>query len=347
MRNEADGTNQRKKDRHTLDIRPGQISVIGAGCDDPIVVSILPAEVSASFITGLFSVPAPPIRGNSGRRGFCLSHDVSENSWEESGATYTLFWGGRPWTLRVDEPEPGLRSKVDVGFASVLSLHGLAATGRFETKIFTPATLVNVERYRSRVQAKFAPSGWGGLTVRAAWSPSCAGEGVDLEVQASATSVGQLRDVEVMVQSQWERAGRREPSTAMGRWITPRDARSAAFSYDGREAAADLRTLTTLPIREGSRTGIFTPPGVARGDYYVEMVQPNDMARQIRMEPSEPELSDLKSLILRYALFGHDFEKGVVFRARMRACWVTSDKYARGAQSLYQEFLNEPPPLGP
>jgi hypothetical protein len=276
-----------------------------------------------------------------------LSHDVSESSWEESGGSFVLDWGGRHWTLNIIEPEPGLRSKVDVGFASVLSLHGIAAAGRFESHVFTPGTLIKMERYRSCVQATFAPSGWGGLTVRAAWSPSCGGAGIDLEVQASATSVGLLRDVEVIVQSQWERACACEPSTVMSRWITPRDARSAALSYDGREAAADLRRLTTLPIREGSRTGIFTPPAVARGAYYVEMVQPNDIARQIRMEPSEPELSDLESLILRYALFGHDFEKGVVFRARMRACWVTSDTYARGAQSLYQEFLNEPPPLGP
>ena len=276
-----------------------------------------------------------------------LSDDVSENSWEESDGSYTQTWGGRSWTLKVDGPEPGLRSKVDVGFASVLCLHGIAAAGRFESQVFTPSTLIKVERYRSRLQATFAPSGWGGLTVRAAWRPSCGGAGIDLEVQASATSVGLLRDVEVIVQSQWERAGAREPSTVMSRWITPRDARTAVFSYDGREAAADLRRLTTLPIRDGSRTGIFTPPGVARGAYYVEMVQPNDMARQIRMEPSDPELSDLESLILRYGLFGHDFEKGVVFRARMRACWVTSDTYARGVQSLYQEFLNEPPPLGP
>jgi hypothetical protein len=277
----------------------------------------------------------------------CLSQDVSERSWEESGGTYTQSWGGRPWALNFDEPEPGLRSKVDVGCASVLCLHGIATAGRFESRVFNPDTLIKMERYRSRIQATFAPSGWGGLTVRAAWSPSCGEAGIDLEVQASATSVGLLSDVEVIVQSKWERAGAREPSTVMSRWITPRDARAAALSYDGREAGADLHRLTTLPIREGSRTGIFTPPGAARGAYYVEMVQPNDMARQIRMEPSEPELSDLESLILRYGLFGHDFEKGVVFRARMRACWVTSDTYARGVQSLYQEFLNEPPPLGP
>jgi hypothetical protein len=276
-----------------------------------------------------------------------LGDVVVESRWQESGGTYILSWGGRQWTLNIDEPGPGLRSKVDRGFASVLCLHGLAAAGRFETYGFTPATLINVERYRSRIQATFVPPGWGGLTVRAAWTPSCNGAGVDLEVQASATSVGMLRDVEVMIQSQWELAGGWEPSTIMGRWIAPRDARSAALSYDGREMAADLRNLTTLPIRDRWPAAIFTPPGVARGVYYVEMVQPNDAARAIRMESSAPETSQLELLVLRYGLFGHDFEKGVVFRARMRACWVTSEKHVPDATALYQEFVDEPPPLGP
>ena len=49
--------------------------------------------------------------------------------------------------------------------------------------------------------------------------------------------------------------------------------------------------------------------------YYVEMVQPNDIA------PLDSNGARLigdcriyESLVLRYGLFGHDFEKGVVFR---------------------------------
>jgi hypothetical protein len=272
---------------------------------------------------------------------------VSESQWDGSGGRFTLSWGGRPWTLNFDEPEPGLRSKVDTGFASLLCLHGLAAAGRFDAQVFTPATLVNVERYRTRVQATFAPAGWGGLIVRAAWSPSCGGTGVDLEVQASATSVGLLRHVEAMVQSQWLRAGASDHGAVLGRWVRPRDRRSAALSYDGREGADDLHSLTTLPISEVPPIRVFTPPGVAAGIHYIEMVQPNDAARFIRMEPREPELPLLSTLVLRYGLFGHDFEKGVVFRARLRACWVTSDEYATEARSLYQTFVAEPPPLGP
>jgi hypothetical protein len=272
---------------------------------------------------------------------------VSESHWEESGGSYELSWGGRLWTLQFDKPEPGLRSGGGDWLASLLCLHGVAATGRFESQVFSPATLVNVERYRARIQAMFALERWGGLSVRAAWNPSCEGAGVDLEVQASASSVGLLHDVEVMVQSQWELAGERERSAALGRWIVPRDARSATLSYDGRESAARLRSLTTLPIREGSRARVFNPPGVAGAIYYVEMVPPNDAARQIHIEPCYPETSLRELLILQCGLFGHDFEKGVVFRARMRACWVKSDSYAPDAVSLYQKFVDEPPPLGP
>src|SRR4029077_2155696 len=109
---------------------------------------------------------------------------VPERHWEGSGPEFALPWGGRSWTLNVDEAEPGPRYKGNHSVSKLLSLHGLAAAGRFETHVFTPATLVFVERYRSRVQATFAPPGWGGLIVRAAWSPACAGEGLDLEVQA-------------------------------------------------------------------------------------------------------------------------------------------------------------------
>ena len=253
---------------------------------------------------------------------------MSEIHWEESGGSYTLIWGGHVWTLEFDKREPGLRSKVDDADANLLCLHALAAARRCETQVFSPATLVNVERYRASVQATFAPKGWGGLTVRAAWSPSSGGGAVDLEVQASASSVGVLRDVEVFVQSLWGMNGGPDPSSPMARFVVPRDARCAALSYDGRETADRLRGLTTLPVGDGSPARAFTPPGVARGTYYVEMVQPNDAARQIRMEPSFPETSLLELEIVRYGLFGHDFEKGVVFRARMRAYLVTTGKYA-------------------
>ena len=208
---------------------------------------------------------------------------------------------------------------------------------------------MGVERYRARVQATFAPRGWGGLIVRAAWSPSCGGAGVDLEVQASASSVGLLfgLDVEVIVQSRWRRRDRGEPPPTLGRRVLPRDARSAALSYDGRESAADLRTLVTLALTDLPRLQVFALPGAEDGPSYMEMVPPNDVARLIRVGPSDPELSPIETLAAQYALFGHDFEKGVVFRARLRGYWASSETCLQDANSIYQQFLKEPPPLGP
>jgi hypothetical protein len=308
---------------------------------------LLPTGASASFITGLFLFR--PRRSVETRFDgvYYLGREVSESHWEVSGREYTLAWGGRVWTLSFLESDPGLRSRADGWSSSLLSLHGLAAIGRFESEVFTPATLVNVERYRSRVQATFGPPAWGGLTVRAAWSPSLDGTGVDLEVQASASSVGELRSVEVVVQSEWRRTDQTDLSDDMDGRVTARDPQAAALSYDGREAADNLRRLTMAELGDSLWPGVFIPPGGQASGYYVEMVQPNDAARQIRLEPSDPELPYLERLIHQYALFGHDMEKGVVFRARLRACWLGIHKHAPVAVGLYREFLNEPFPLGP
>jgi hypothetical protein len=272
---------------------------------------------------------------------------VSENQWEGSGGDYTLTWGGRHWALKIDEADPGLRCDVGPWSARLLSLHGIAAIGRFEDGVFSAATLVGFEHYRSRVQATFAPRGWGGLIVRAAWSPSCGGAGVDLEVQASASSVGLLHDLEVMVRSQWERHDGLLLSTHLGRRVEARDARSAALSYDGRETESELSSLVTLAVTGSPRPHIFTPPGADDALSYIEFVQPNDAARQIQLEPSAPQLPYLDLLAFQYGLFGHDFEKGVVFRARLRGYWASSKTYAHDLSSLYERFVNEPPPLGP
>jgi hypothetical protein len=272
---------------------------------------------------------------------------VPETHWEGSDGDFTLNWAGRHWTLKFDETDPGLRCDVGPWSSRLLSLHGLAAVGRFDDRVFTAATLVGVEKYRSRVQATFAPRGWGELTVRAAWSPSCGGAGVDLEVQASASSVGLLRDVEVIVQSLWERRDGLETSTDLGRHVEPRDARSAALSYDGRETAGNLASLVTLAVTNSPRPHIFTPSGAEDGISYIEMVQPNDASRRIRLEASAPRLTYLDSQTIQYGFFGHDFEKGVVFRARLRGRWVSSKTGIHEVTSLYEQFLNEPPPLGP
>ena len=130
----------------------------------------------------------------------------------------------------------------------------------------------------------------GRLDVRAAWSPSCDGAGVDLEVQASASSVGLLRDVEVMVQSQWWRPAGEPAYRQMASLGDAARRPSAALSYDGRETARDLTRLTTLRLAGRRRPDRLRRHRAARpASTYVEMVQPNDVARQIRLESAEPK----------------------------------------------------------
>jgi hypothetical protein len=225
----------------------------------------------------------------------------------------------------------------------------LRASGRFELSIFTPETLIGFELYRGRAYATFVPPDWGGLTVRAAWSPA-PGDAVDLEVQASATSVGELSSLEVEVLSQWM-APHEGTWTALAWTVEPRDARSGGLSYDGRETARVLNALTTLPVPESPGAALqplVVAPHLARAtdEYYVELVQPNDVARRVCIEASRQEIRQ-SAFGARYGLFGHDLEKGVVLRARLRGCWTHSQAPDREARRLYDEFVREPLPLGP
>ena len=82
---------------------------------------------------------------------------MPESHWQESGGAYTLSWGSGSWVLEVDETGPGLRCEDERWRGTFLSLHGLAAPGRYEDTAFTAATLVGVERYRARIQATLRP----------------------------------------------------------------------------------------------------------------------------------------------------------------------------------------------
>src|SRR5262249_52612843 len=187
------------------------------------------------------------------------------------------------------------------------------------------------------------------LTIRATWIRTSVRDGVDLEVQISTTSLSELTRVEVGVFSRWGGAiADKEPVLASR--VEPRDTPSAGLSYDGRESAATLQGLTTLPVPAISphrlAPRIFAPPN---GDdtYYIEMVQPNDCARRIIGEPVGKRSARCRTLSTRYGLFGHHLEKGVVLRARLRGLWIRSQTPDVNAQALREEFLREPPPLGP
>ena len=273
---------------------------------------------------------------------------MSRNEWQGSGAEYRICWAGPEWILTLDGERPGLRRPGLPG--SVLCLEGVAASGRSEPDALSGKTVSGVELFRSRVEATYSPRDWGGLGVRAAWSPSEDGNGIDLEVQVSATSVDELRSVEVFVASRFLDAGE-TASVPVSSWVHPRDARSAALSYDGREAPEELARLTTLPVPSADQPA-FPPVSLAspwsdlHGQSVVEMIHPQDVSRRILLCKVGLEPTPGPAIGVRHALFGHDLEKGVVVRARMRAIWVRGTEDARLSATAFRRFLDMPPPLG-
>ena len=260
-------------------------------------------------------------------------------AWQARGAGYEISWGGRTWTLAVDVPRPGLRAAdepADAGWGPLLGLEGLAARGRSAPGALSGATLVACEPHFARIEATFAPLGWGGLRVRAAWSPSD-GDGIDLEVQVSADSVDELKALEVYAASTLPEPPGTKPGAKVKHWVEPRDARAGGSTYDGREPS--LRDWTTLPIADDTPLAPRVLPVGSMA--YVELVHPHDVARRI---VATSRLSQLGHAT-RYGLFGHDLEKGVVLRARLRGQWVRADEAQDEAKRLQSRFLHEPLPL--
>jgi hypothetical protein len=250
--------------------------------------------------------------------------------WTGDGPTFGLDWGGRAWALSVDGARPGLTAD---GLGPILGLDGVSEVGRRAPGALSGASLVGWECRLGRVEATYAPPDWGSLFVRAAWSPS-GDEGVDLEIQIHALTVGQLHALEVNLLSDPGGPGTSSPDAP--RTVESRDARCAGLSYDGREP--DLHAWTTLPPGLSSFSPrVFRVPEIA-DRVYVEMVHPDDIARRISSDRGVPG----RPGPVRYGLFGYDLEKGVVLRARLRGLWLRSEDEAPAG---YERFLREPPPL--
>jgi hypothetical protein len=232
----------------------------------------------------------------------------------------------------------------------LLALDRLAEAGRSDSRVFAPASLADFELHRSRLFVTFAPAGWGGVVVRAGWGPGAMPEALDLEVQVSASSVGQLQNLEIGISSGWP-SGEDDVLASWAYSAEPRDARSAALSYDGREPDGLLQRLTTTPVAGAFEPRfsprVFAAPFTAGMACYVEMVQPDDAARRITGEPAGLAASERRPLFTRHALFGHDLEKGVVLRARLRGLWLAQPPGDDELAGIYREFLDEELPLGP
>ena len=125
----------------------------------------------------------------------------------------------------------------------------------------------------------------------------------------------------------------------------PRDSRSAALSYDGREPASDLARLTTFPVPVTieptfSQAAVFGP-SVGAGERVLEFVHPHDVARIVHARRFQPGAE----LSVRYGLFGHDLEKGVIVRGRLRGLWISRHDADELALEAFCEFAEAPPPL--
>ncbi len=277
---------------------------------------------------------------------------MDERLWKASGPEFTLFWGGRDWTLNVYDPCGGLRLKTgESRLPQLLALDRLGASNRCDLKAFTRDTLVAFEEYRSSVRATYAPSSWGGIQVCAAWI-AAAHDAVDLEIQLSASSVGELKGLEVGVHSRLDPATP-EDSNAPVFYVEARDPAAVLSVGDGREPDLRRCQFTVLSGAKPLRPSLHLPHNsagtgaVAPGLFYTEMVHPDDLFRRVLTEPIPAETATVPGVSIRYALFGLELEKGVILRARLRGQWFHSADPEQQAASLFQDFLRQPPPLGP
>jgi hypothetical protein len=270
---------------------------------------------------------------------------VDESLWRGSGPEFSLSWCARQWALKVDDPCPGL-SLAQADFpAKLLALDRLEVPGRRESGAFSSESLIGYERYRRSVRATYAPPAWGGLMVRASWL-AAARDCVDLEVQVSASSVGELERLEVGVVSL---LGCRSTDirTVAPISIRARDTASLA-KLGGRDASEGARCdIQVFSETRPLRPSLFPAPAGPDDLYYAEMAHPDDVSMRSSFESVPEGSGGMTGHSVRCALFGLSLEKGVVLRARLRGCWIQSRSPEQDAAALYQEFLGEPPPLGP
>lgn len=235
--------------------------------------------------------------------------------------------------LDMTRSQPGLIDEAGA-VGRVLALEGVLAVGRSDETAFSAESLISCELRGNRVIATYRPIGWSELEVQATWTAQ-SDIAVGLEVQIVTRSVGELKQLEVTVAADWK--GQTGLFETIG--ITPRDALSAQMSYDGR--MRDLEHVMTESFAASQNPVRWWMSSTSPMDdpKFVSMFFGEDVSRCITL-PSDQETGQ------RYCCFGHDLERGVVLRARIRGLWLPDDGIATRAEAEALAFANEPLPLG-
>jgi hypothetical protein len=242
---------------------------------------------------------------------------------------FPLDWAGKPWLLRLDAPIPGLYP-ADLTLGPVLGLEAIAAVGRPLAPIFASTPPSVIEHDPRRTTASYAPPAWGSLRLTATWTHTDPAT-IDLDLEVQTRDFERLRGFEWIILS---RLGD-DPPPGAHRSVSPRDPRSAGYSYDGRDP--NLNALVTGP--PGEPIGPWLAPQSGRDGWtYVEMVHPVDVSRRIHE-------GTLPFRVTRTALLGHDLERGVILRARMRGLWLPKSQAHSASLPAWQAFLDRPLPL--
>ena len=216
---------------------------------------------------------------------------MSESHWDGSGGSYTLSWGGRPWTLNVDEPEPGLRVEgrqpgLPVSCACTVSPRPGGSKPRCSLQPHWSVSSVIVPASRRRLLRRL------GRVDRAGRVESVVRGGGRRSGSPGFRDVGRPAP-----------RRRSDGSKPVGAALAHRShrrsgplGRAARCAFRGPQLRwPRSRRRFAQPDNASHQRGVANRAssrrrGLRAGVYYVEMVQPNDAARQIRMEPSQPEL---------------------------------------------------------
>ncbi len=221
------------------------------------------------------------------------------------------------WTWDPAAAAPGLVLSGIAPCARLLTLEGMACgpSGAGLTLLGAP---VRAERLHDRVIADYTVTLGGEVAVRATWMPTHGLDGVDLFVEASTPTVGEVADLRLIIGGSMP--GARSIQVARASHVP--------------EHRGELGFMP--PAVEATITLVRDPAFAGRA--YVELVLPLGLAGVER-----PSITS--GLLPRYAFFGGDLERGVVVRGRVRGAWVPDGEAELQADALWHAFRSLPPAL--